>query len=50
LENTPIGVFRDITRPSYDRLMREQIAEVTEAQGAGDLQTLLFGNDTWAVS
>ena len=50
LANTPIGVFRDITRPSYDRLMRDQIAEVTEAQGAGDLQTLLYGNDTWAVS
>ncbi len=50
LANTPIGVFRDITRPSYDRLMRDQITEVTEAQGAGDLQTLLYGNDTWAVS
>lgn len=50
LANTPIGVFRDITRPSYDRLMRDQIAEVIEAQGAGDLQTLLHGNDTWAVS
>ena len=50
LANTPIGVFRDITRPSYDRLMRDQIAEVTEAQGAGDLQTLLYGNHTWAVS
>ena len=50
LANTPIGVFRDITRPSYDRLMRDQIAEVTEAQGAGVLQTLLYGNDTWAVS
>ena len=50
LENTPIGVFRDITRTSYDRLMREQIAEVTADQGAGDLQTLLLGKDTWAVS
>ncbi len=50
LANTPIGVFRDITRPSYDRLMRDQITEVTEAQGTGDLQTLLYGNDTWAVS
>ena len=50
LENTPIGVFRDIQRPSYDRLVREQVADVIERQGAGDLQSLLTGGDTWTVS
>ena len=50
LENTPIGVFRDIHRPSYDRLLREQIESVTERQGQGDLQSLLNGKDTWNVS
>jgi 2-oxoglutarate ferredoxin oxidoreductase subunit beta len=50
LENTPIGVFRDIHRPSYDRLVREQISDVIEAKGRGDLQALLNGNDTWNVS
>ena len=50
LENTPIGVFRDIHRPSYDRLLREQIESVTERQGEGDLQSLLNGKDTWNVS
>ena len=49
LENTPIGVFRDIHRPSYDRLVREQISEVIETKGRGDLQSLLNGNDTWNV-
>ncbi len=49
LENTPIGVFRDIQRPSYDRLVREQVAQVKERQGAGDLQDLITGNDTWTV-
>ena len=48
--NTPIGVFRDIERPSYDRLVREQVAEVTAREGAGDLQSLLTGSDTWNVS
>ena len=50
LMNTPIGVFRDIERPSYDRLVREQVAEVTAREGAGDLQSLLTGSDTWNVS
>jgi 2-oxoglutarate ferredoxin oxidoreductase subunit beta len=49
LENTPIGVFRDIHRPSYDRLVREQIEGVIEAKGPGDLQSLLNGGDTWTV-
>ena len=50
LENTPIGVFRDINRPSYDRLVREQIDTVIETKGPGNLQSLLNGSDTWAVS
>ena len=50
LQNTPIGVFRDIQRPSYDRLVREQLAEVQQTKGEGDLQSLLNGGDTWTVS
>lgn len=50
LENSPIGVFRDIERPSYDRLVRDQVGAVIEQQGPGDLQALLTGADTWLVS
>jgi 2-oxoglutarate ferredoxin oxidoreductase subunit beta len=49
LTNTPIGVFRDIHRPSYDRLVREQISSAIEAKGRGDLQALLNGSDTWVA-
>ena len=49
LANTAIGVFRDVNRPSYDRLVREQVAAV-RANGEGDLQGLLRGKDTWTVS
>ena len=49
LQNTPIGIFRDVNRPSYDRLVREQVASVKERRGAGDLQGLLTGHDTWTV-
>ncbi len=50
LENTPIGVFRDISRPSYDALVQEQIAEAKATGPAPDLSALLKGSDTWAVS
>ncbi len=49
LENTPIGVFRDVHRPSYDRLVREQVASVQAERGTGDLQSLLLGHDSWTV-
>lgn len=49
-ENTAIGVFRDVVRPSYDRLVRQQIADARAAKGDGDLQALITGSDTWAVS
>ncbi len=48
--HTPIGVFRDVERPSYDDRMAEQITSVRERQGDGDLAALLAGADTWNVS
>ena len=50
LVNTPIGIFRDVTRASYDRLAREQIEHSTAKRGPGDLQALINGSDTWNVT
>jgi 2-oxoglutarate/2-oxoacid ferredoxin oxidoreductase subunit beta len=46
---TPIGVFRDVARPVYDDLLREQVAAAQERQGSGDLQQLLEGGNVWDV-
>ena len=48
LENTAIGIFRDVPRPVYDRLLAGQ-AERAQAAGRGDLATLLAGQDTWTI-
>jgi 2-oxoglutarate ferredoxin oxidoreductase subunit beta len=45
----PIGVFRDVTRPTYDQLMHDQLAEATASKGDGDLASLLAGSDTWTI-
>jgi 2-oxoglutarate ferredoxin oxidoreductase subunit beta len=50
LNDTPVGVFRDIKRPVYDRMVAQQISEVTAKKGAGDLAKLIQGNDSWTVS
>jgi 2-oxoglutarate/2-oxoacid ferredoxin oxidoreductase subunit beta len=50
LADTPIGIFRDVDRPSYDRLMSDQLDKAVADKGAGDLAALITGNDTWSVS
>jgi 2-oxoglutarate ferredoxin oxidoreductase subunit beta len=45
----PLGVFRDIERPTYDALMEEQITKAREEMGEGDLAALLAEGDTWTV-
>jgi 2-oxoglutarate ferredoxin oxidoreductase subunit beta len=47
--HTPIGVFRDVDRPAYDDLLRDQITTTITTKGAGDLDTLLHAGDTWTV-
>jgi 2-oxoglutarate/2-oxoacid ferredoxin oxidoreductase subunit beta len=48
--HTPIGVFRQVPRDSYDELMAAQLADARARQGDGDLAALLAGPDTWQVS
>jgi 2-oxoglutarate ferredoxin oxidoreductase subunit beta len=48
-EHTPIGIFRQVERPTYDALMREQLDEAVAQQGAGDLAGLLGSGDTWRI-
>jgi 2-oxoglutarate ferredoxin oxidoreductase subunit beta len=46
---TPIGIFRDVERPVYDRLMDEQLDRARTDQGEGDLAGLLHAGDTWTI-
>jgi 2-oxoglutarate ferredoxin oxidoreductase subunit beta len=48
--HTPIGVFRNVARPSYDEMMSAQLEEARARQGQGDLAALLAGPDTWQVN
>lgn len=45
----PIGVFRAVDRPKYDRRLNRQIEEAVASQGEGDLEALFHSGDTWTV-
>jgi 2-oxoglutarate ferredoxin oxidoreductase subunit beta len=49
LRYTPTGVFRDITRPTYDTEMTKQL-QIARDANEPNLQKLLHGNDTWTVT
>ncbi len=45
----PMGVFRAIDRPTYDDEVNEQVKNVTEKYGPGNLDDLFSSGDTWTV-
>jgi 2-oxoglutarate ferredoxin oxidoreductase subunit beta len=51
LRHTPIGVFRDISRPSYDTIVNDQLAAARARAGdpEADLAALLNSGDTWTI-
>lgn len=49
LTNTPIGVFRSVTREVYDQRVQDQLDDVIAKQGHGDLAALLRSSDTWEI-
>ena len=51
LHRAPIGIFRNVTRPTYDDQARAQIATAAEGLGSPTdaLAGLVGGGDTWTV-
>jgi 2-oxoglutarate ferredoxin oxidoreductase subunit beta len=47
---TPIGVFRDVDRPTYETEVQRQLVLSSERQGPGDLRALLESGATWDVA
>ena len=43
----PVGVIRNVQKPTHDQLMAEQITTAVGRQGEGDLSRLLNSGETW---
>jgi 2-oxoglutarate/2-oxoacid ferredoxin oxidoreductase subunit beta len=46
---TPIGIFRQVSRPVYGAEMQRQIAAARQQHGPADLDALIAGGDVWTV-
>jgi 2-oxoglutarate ferredoxin oxidoreductase subunit beta len=46
---TPLGIFRDVNRPTYDSEVNAQVAAAKEKLGEGDLAKLVASHGTWTV-
>jgi 2-oxoglutarate ferredoxin oxidoreductase subunit beta len=47
---TPVGIFRDVERPTYEGEMQAQLVAAAERSGPGDLEGLLRSAPTWTVN
>jgi 2-oxoglutarate/2-oxoacid ferredoxin oxidoreductase subunit beta len=47
---TPLGIFRQIFRPTVDGEIQRQVDEVKAKKGEGDLEKMLFSGNTWEVN
>jgi 2-oxoglutarate/2-oxoacid ferredoxin oxidoreductase subunit beta len=45
----PVGVFRAIEKPTYDRTLEDQRTAALARHGEGDLEALFNSGDTWVV-
>ncbi len=46
---TPVGVFRELPRGTYEDGLQQQIHDAQAERGPGDLQALLASTGTWTV-
>lgn len=44
---TPMGIFRQVDRPTYDDALTHQVNAALDKAGPGDLRGLLNSGDTW---
>jgi 2-oxoglutarate ferredoxin oxidoreductase subunit beta len=53
MTHVPVGVFRDVLRPTYDDVVRDQVERAVSSAGGpatdDDVASLLAGSDTWTV-
>ena len=45
----PIGVIRRVSVPTFEAGVRDQIEEVTQKSGRGDLLAALTHGSTWTI-
>lgn len=47
---TPIGIFRQVFKPTYDQDMHNQIETIKKKKGEGTMEELLTSSNSWTVN
>ena len=47
---TAVGTFRNIQAPVFDAAVNDQVSDVLERRGRGQLEDLIYTKDSWEVS
>jgi 2-oxoglutarate ferredoxin oxidoreductase subunit beta len=54
MTHVPMGIFRNVTRPTYDDQVRAQVGAAVDTAGRrptdADIDALIRGRDTWTVA
>jgi 2-oxoglutarate ferredoxin oxidoreductase subunit beta len=54
MTHVPMGIFRNVSRPTYDDQVRAQVGAAVDSAGGpsseADLDVLIRGRDTWTVA
>jgi 2-oxoglutarate ferredoxin oxidoreductase subunit beta len=45
----PIGVFRDVLKPTYEDMLAAQVRQAVDTMGPGDLEKLINSGETWVI-
>ena len=49
MHRAPIGIFRDVERPTYDDEVRSQVTYAPRSEERASIQALINGRDTWTI-
>jgi 2-oxoglutarate ferredoxin oxidoreductase subunit beta len=47
---TPVGIFRQVERPTYEAGLNQQLVDAQARRGPGELSNLLTSSGTWVVA
>jgi 2-oxoglutarate ferredoxin oxidoreductase subunit beta len=46
----PMGIFRSVSKPTYEDMLGEQISSAIATKGPGSLEKLINSGETWVIS
>ncbi len=46
----PMGVLRQVLRPTYEEMLASQLKAAVDKKGPGDLHKLLHSGETWTIN